>query len=584
MSSKRPTGPKKNRGSEDRPLALDHDTLSIQQIASTEWQTTATRVIYSLIKDLLEANPPPSSHMDPKSATDYFNKLRSATESEAKKIVQPYSGAQWLWYLRRLPKIFDGELLNSGPYDRQLADLISGASERELGITSGRSISFPVTDGVVRRILRLCATTILLSGIHTDLRLAGKGIEFECDGMNFPSSIPNAKIDEAVRLFDQRVIEDTSDFGVAGTRVFSPIGRTAAATGGSPVLLVETVNDWHQLPTLIGPLRDGHEVMTMGRYTPTLMSVSDLPSILARARGGDDQWWEPALPALLALLKAAWWALYEASDNGWLSLVRYGYLTEHWQALQQTLESSLPMLRDEIEDMFPGACPANAAEAIELLLTVRPQFWPPMPGPVLRPAGEGVFVDLQAATARLYRMMAVAPSGGKISNVRARHFEDVVQDLIDASPWAPGPSLRSMQRRQLRRTSGTIMTDLDAVGEFDNTLLIVDCKSIPYSIEYDAGYHTAVLNVQKEILGNKLPNWRRVVNELTAVPIGPNYDFSRFGRIVGLICTPHVFFVPLGEATQTIFISPNSPALRAVSSYGELKRFLERWPGAPSRR
>jgi hypothetical protein len=134
--------------------------------------------------------------------------------------------------------------------------------------------------------------------------------------MNLPLSIPNAPVDEAINLYDRRGEEDASDFGVGGTRVFSRIDRISWATEDSPALLVGTTSDWRLLPTLM----DGSEVVTLGRYMPALMSVSDLPNILVRARGGEDKWWDPALPALLALVKASWWELAEGSTS-WLSLV-----------------------------------------------------------------------------------------------------------------------------------------------------------------------------------------------------------------------------------------------------------------------
>jgi hypothetical protein len=231
--------------------------------------------------------------------------------------------------------------------------------------------------------------------------------------------------------------------------------------------------------------------------------------------------------------------------------------------------------------MFPGACPADATKAIEVLQTIRAQTWPPLPGPILRPSGDGVFVDLEAATNRLYRMMALTPSGDTIANIQGRHFEDVIQNRIDASAWAPVPELRNIRGNNLRRLDGTFIADLDAVGEFGDTLLIVDCKSTPYAAEYDAGFYTAVRNIQSTLLG-KLANWTRVIDELKVSPVGPNYNFSRFSRIAGIVCTPHVFYVPLGAATQTVVTSPGGVPLRTVSSYSEMDRFLTDWPDLSS--
>jgi hypothetical protein len=578
MSSKRSTSSRENSKNIDKRLVvMDEDTQTIQKIALVEWPPMASRIMKELKQKILEANPPPSYRMAPEVAVDYFNLLRISVEAEAKGIVQSYSPAQWLWYLRRLPKIFGGRLKTTAPYDRQIVELLSGLSERAPNepIGAAYTVRFPVTEGTVKRTLRLCATAIILSDIHSGLRRTGKGLEFEYDGKNLPSSISNKLIDEAIELFDRRSEEGSGDFGVGGSRVFSQIDSISSTREESPALLVAATDDWQLLPTLVGD----SEVNSLGHYIPRVMSVSDLPMILTRARGGEAKWWDPALPALLALVKATWRDLSEGSTGGWLSLVRYGYIIEHWHTLHHALEESLPILSGDISAVFPGSCPKDAVSVVEILQMINAQTWPPLPGPVLRPSGEGVFVDMQAATDRLYRMMAFSPSGNTIANLQAKNFETVVQSRIDTSPWVPSPTLRNLRGTVLRRPDGSFITDLDALGEYADTLLIIDCKSTPYTAEYNAGFYTAVRNIQTT-LHDKVTNWARVINELNTIKAGRNYNFKRFRRIVGIVCTPHVFYVPLGIGTQEIISSPNGVTLRAISSYGEVENFLQSWPDA----
>jgi hypothetical protein len=56
---------------------------------------------------------------------------------------------------------------------------------------------------------------------------------------------------------------------------------------------------------------------------------------------------------------------------------------------------------------------------------------------------------------------------------------------------------------------------------------------------------------------------------LKKYPVGDNFDFSAYSDILAVVCTPSIFFVPIGIATDEI-----DPHLRTVSSLGELENWL----------
>ncbi|KUO09273.1 hypothetical protein [Streptomyces sp. DSM 15324] len=65
---------------------------------------------------------------------------------------------------------------------------------------------------------------------------------------------------------------------------------------------------------------------------------------------------------------------------------------------------------------------------------------PLLPGDLLHHAGPDIVVDLDAATRHLLALCAIAPGGqGPLVSIRAVHFEQTVQRLIDCSPWKPSP-------------------------------------------------------------------------------------------------------------------------------------------------
>jgi hypothetical protein len=76
--------------------------------------------------------------------------------------------------------------------------------------------------------------------------------------------------------------------------------------------------------------------------------------------------------------------------------------------------------------------------------------------------------------------------GGELVNARGAHFESAVQDILDASRWKPSEPIRALRGRTLT-VGGVPLTDIDAVGQLGDELLLVSCKSRVYSEECDAG-------------------------------------------------------------------------------------------------
>jgi hypothetical protein len=82
--------------------------------------------------------------------------------------------------------------------------------------------------------------------------------------------------------------------------------------------------------------------------------------------------------------------------------------------------------------------------------------------------------------------------------VRAAHFEGEIQKVIDRSQWNPDNALRQVRGRALRLNGQTI-TDIDAVGSQNGTMLLVSAKSRVHTARYDAGDHKQVRNTAEAI-------------------------------------------------------------------------------------
>ncbi|MFC8678037.1 hypothetical protein ACFUEN_35775 [Streptomyces griseorubiginosus] len=313
--------------------------------------------------------------------------------------------------------------------------------------------------------------------------------------------------------------------------------------------------------------------MVWGRFVPRALALGQLRDLLALT-GPIAAWWQPQLPALVALLQALSVYLSHHTGHGWISLTRYGYVSLRRDQLTDYLAQVLPVLRSELDTWFPDHLAAEPDQLLALLDALTMTCWPLTPSPVLHHAGPDIVVDLHASTRHLLALCTIAPEGqGPLVNIRAEHFEQTVQDLIDRSPLKPSPQA---PRRSLKpRPHGqNTLTDLHAVGEDGDTLFLVSCKSRPYTGPYDAGEYRTVRN-SVTLIEQAVAKWQQVTRSLTEQPQGANYDFSRYRRILGVVCLPHTPYTPLGAATQIIDTRPNGQTLRMACSHNELAAWLD---------
>lgn len=201
---------------------------------------------------------------------------------------------------------------------------------------------------------------------------------------------------------------------------------------------------------------------------------------------------------------------------------------------------------------------------------IRARPWPLARGPILRVAGAQTAIDINAATYRIDELMTIpGTGGGALVNVRGLQFEQHVQEMIDQTAWAPTSSLRELRGRTLRHNKRSI-TDVDALAVSGSTVLLVSCKSVPYTHDYDRGDYAAVRNVRTYIERADI-EWQQRVERLRHEPNGDNYNFENY-EIYGVVCTPFVVFV---HRPQTrVIIQRTGRLLRATCGIGELIGFL----------
>jgi hypothetical protein len=489
-----------------------------------------------------------------------------------------YSGLRWLWLLRRLPDwVFEGDYTTTQGYDSTLAENIAGAAtgRSRIQLLDGSQRAYPLDSTVVRRVARHCASAVFLSQLHRDYRWAGKGATFE-----FPRGrIPERLFDEAFRasvyLYDERV--EQSGGGRMGTEVFEPtrssinlrdVLRTLDEDPLSTIFRLLRVRQSMEVPV---PMVDADitaddvpTALVRARYMLIPMPLANLKSLIDATPPGQAIFDKPAAALLFLLFASA--AHVVDHRAGFMSIFQTGYLLFTEAAFRARLADAFTITVQPIKQILDAANVVSADEVVDLLGAMRGSAWPLEAGPILYRDGDSLAVDLVGASRRLSDAVVYPRVQGPIANIRAGHFELRVQAAIDASRYAPPPNVRDLRGRKLKR-GGRDVTDLDAIARVNNSLLLISCKSIIYSPEYDMGEHRAVRNAASTVRA-AVQDWSGILNTLRAHPVGDNYDLSSW-EFLGVVCTPSVVWIELGPCTAFVL-----PDLRAAVSLAELHAWL----------
>jgi hypothetical protein len=569
------------------PIASDQPTIEILDLLSstpTLWSDAVETVRTEALGIVRRITPPGGVHLRRRSSLSTYDYLRAAYEAVRDKVKfelasnLAISSYEWLWYLRRLPRaIFQGELRTTYGYDSILAEVLAGWAPRvarsaPISQEDG-TLAFPVNRSRLGDVLWLCAWTLLLSEAHAAIRWSSKGVEFAfSDDQPFPEAIPSPSQRRAVRLYDTRMEKEPMSFfgSMTATQTLDRHTKDArsAVKSDKPFLFaVAPIKDrMVHVPIAGVPRRQWPR--TLAGYAPLGLSTERLVD-LAQATDLRLLNWPARVPTLLQLLVMSP-LLFAMKPHWFANVLQRGYFVARWAAMNELMDTGV----------FAGSLSDLANELPTLdFATSQTQFWerletiagtdlPLAAGPVVRSSGDGfVAIDLWAATTRLNHDLQIRESGGQSINVRSSKFEDAVQDAINETRWRPTASTLALRKR-LRRGKKDF-TDIDAVGERNRDLLVVSCKFLAYSPEYDAGMYSVVRNTASTVLQGV-----HSLDHLILHPVGDNYDLSQFRTIYSVVCTPRPVYVPAGPATATVL-----GELRRSCSLDELGRELASRPG-----
>lgn len=539
---------------------------ALRQVDEDRLELRVQSELRGLLKKLGES-PVNSVTLGPEQAYPILQKLHDEWLARMLAYAMRFSKLRWHWYARRLPDVlFSGSLPSTEHLGRALFETVAnlGGNPIEAFEVDSRTggMIFEISPRSMAAVEKMAVYVRVLHNIQVSLRWTGKGASMKFDPGQLPSRTVSGPLEEAVHLYDQRSGNEAVQFTRLGTVMSSAVGgnRSLIPLGGfwkvSPPR--DQVVDYDQVT--------GAPTQMQVRYAFASVYFGGVISLL-----DDDELriygvWNDTVSALATLLHAGLLA-YSTARRLAIQGRNVGYFLLSHNALKELVEFAVPEMNAALSQAGLKLRFSHPDRVIPALLA-KPSAWPLKVGPLLLPTGEGYLIDLANSIQRLYQELEYPPVTDTIANIRSAHFEKTIQALIDDSSWKPAVQIRSLRGRTLR-LNGEALTDLDAIGFNEGTLLIVSCKSIRYTADYDAGDWRVVRNVASRI-EQGVQELDEILRKLAEERANIVPALPEFNELVGFVCTPHTFFVPPGRALEEA-----SPGIRKACSASELKEWLD---------
>jgi len=536
-------------------VILDGPTVRVRQLSEvlgTDAQRLAgVQAIESRLRPIRRALYPTNVEISGEEAYAYLTRIVAEINEVLRQHAGHYTWHRWLWYLRRVPdRVFQFKTMNTPDYDRAVAETVAGAFGSS---TSSMPDAYPIEETSVRRVLRFCGMCLHLSDAFGALQWAGAGARFRFTDRALPDPVPS-ELDEAIRLYISRLSSEFPMFARLGivTSLMPPTQGDA--------LVAPLFREKEPRVVNLRDVRFPFDETVEANYHPIFVSINDVLEFLKDAALADAQF-SPSIAALFLVQRVVLTLAFADQTYAAQMLVlgvcqspldtfmmAADYVCANWSSFL----SGLPLVI---------SVPQNGKELINALAGVNAVLQPLKTGPLLAVADHRVLIDVAAASQRMYAELEAPTGAGRVANFRSRYFELAVQGLIDRSPSAPADRYRDLRGRTLRR-NGRAITDVDAIAERPDHLLLISCKSIPFSGRYDAGDYAAVRNAAS-LITDEVNKHAAVVRALNESPSGDNYHFAK--PLLPVVCIPHTLLLPIGPATAEMLQN-----LRAVASTSEL--------------
>lgn len=513
-------------------------------------------------------------------ACDYCAECIRLLEGLVAPHIESYSALRWLYYLRRLPhSIYSGSVGSTGPNKRALAEAYCAQSSAvgHARLTKHGIFEFPVDDSTLRHLSRFIAFVDVIYDFQVAYRYAGKGSHFKFNISKpwaaLPESLPDSQIDLAVGLYDER--NDVYNDPLAALLAKAGTGHSECSEAFSILLWMyseeSNLDAAHVLPRNVYPeffAAAGSGTHVRIGFGPARVDLGEVFRLFRDPVYANEELSERAVLSLVVAIFAE--KILSAKPLATLGAATTGYFIVAPDQWDEYANNYYREVIDVLQTHYPQCrVPASFNEFVERAKAIAPVAWPISPGSPIKSSPDYWAIDVWSASSTFMADFQISKRQGEIANRRADQFEDIVQSVIDSSLWKPSPTALTIRRRTLR-LAGKSITDIDAIGESNGTLLLVSCKSIPYTQAYDRGDYRDVRNAESTV-SDAIRYWADIMVLLRSNLVGDNWDLSGYRQIVGIVCTPFVVFTTNAQA-----LAEAMPKLHSVCSLSELRQWLKK--------
>jgi hypothetical protein len=496
-------------------------------------------------------------------ATAAIDVVLEAIRETAQALADRWPRKHWLFSLRALPAFVwgDVESVLTMLERRGVAEALSVLSRAEDPGESWRPVPAPL-------LIRFAYCAQAYAAAQVARRVAARNVTVYFPVSNLITFDTESPLFACLQEQDRRRLLDP------GGDITARFGTQITPAAGMPptswkwILMLwpgASYDDPDQVTRLIdGSTTDDFEYT----FFATGLNVSD--TLLSH------QWYDRLLPGVLLLNRVVGRTLAGDVDAQRVVLV-FGAIGLEGQLedlLNELLGSSGPLI-DELYALFPAETfdSRYVSDFVAAAAQVRPVGGNLYAGPLLRAGfGSTTIVDLMALSRDIPQLLMPQELPGRFSDLRARHFEKVVQAVVDNSQWRPAGALRLLVGRALapftgRPGGGRDLTDVDAIGKRAGKTILINAKSYVASRSLDGDYNS-IRNIRTQLEAD-IVAWREKVAFLDANRVGYNYDLTSAGELIPCVVTPSPHFVH-----EDLLNDWALSGLRAVSSLAELERFL----------
>ena len=472
--------------------------------------------------------------IDPADAHQYFRQCIYAVENGLVKMAQRFSPIQWLWYLRRFPHLHHIEENSFESYSLTLATILSAKAKiKKKSKQFDPKFGFPLDQATADYVLKFVAGVYDLADLHIKYGIAAREVPFQLNENHLPDPVFTKTKKQAGQIFDAR------------THGYDLTGSIPSQANKSQEELLYTI-DKEYYPFFSRLPYFEFRGLETPRFVPTYHTtrpiyLTHISNLYRLTENGDGQWLTNEVFSLLILAGLLLPIAIGAPEHS-INIAIYGYSMHKRRDFVEGYTPVFTELKSIIEQQLPNATlPESLLDLLNNMESLDTTLHPILPG-VLLSDNYWIMIDHANIKSRLEKVLRFPTLGGKVGNQRGVYFEDAIQSYIDTSNWKPSKKLKSVRQVHLTRQSDSAqITDIDAIGEYGDTLLIISCKAVISTVGQDIGEYFALKNARIR-LDDAVLKWQNVKAELTQFPIGENYDFSRYSKIIALVCTPNVVY------------------------------------------